>query len=238
VTIDHPRWCVAAVVAVLGGALVGCASMVDGTATVGANRAPLPSSGPEVKTSKLNDLLLGLDDVEALVGGRDMVVDERYSDMPQVGEVTYKPADCVGAAFNTIEPAYRGSGYIAVRGQLLKEPGDQFQHWVDQGVVAFGSAADADNYVVTATEVWRKCSHQFFSVIYPKEPTETWEIGSMRVSGGVATVSKYAEGGDGWSCSHAMAAKSNVVVDLAACSMAVTDQATKLVDEIEGRFPQ
>ena len=60
--------------------------------------------------------------------------------------VTVSEPDCQGALYTTSAPAYSGTGYTGVSGLVLSEPGDDYDHWVNQAAVAFPTADKAKAY--------------------------------------------------------------------------------------------
>ena len=73
----------------------------------------------------------------------------------------------------------------------------------------------------------------------------TWTIRAPVTTGGVTAAIVDEEAGDGYACAHGITAKSNVVIDVSACSYGMADQGsqgsavtTTIINAIAGRFPK
>ncbi|MCG5432380.1 sensor domain-containing protein [Mycobacterium sp. MYCO198283] len=236
-------------------AVTGCVSTVEGSAVAGTELsrptplvpvtgatpvAPAPppqtAAAPNVEEPALDGLLVPLDDVRNLLDAPELAVEQSYTAMPP-STVGYDPPTCVSAAYNVVEAAYRDSGFVAVRGVALQEPaGVQVTHNVDQGVVTFPDAAAAAGFVARSVDGWRQCATLPFTATRP-EVVERWTFGDVGEGGGIFTVSKSVEGGEGWRCGRAMTSKANVVVDVSACGFGITDQAAAIATRIRDKIP-
>jgi hypothetical protein len=218
-----------------------CSTTVGGTPKVELPRttasAPPPAApaAARVDETALDGLLLTVDDVRAITAAPDLQVDQTYEQMPP-STVGYVPEDCVRAAYNTVEAGYRDTRFSAVRGVVMQEPADaQLLHVVDQGLVTFPDADAATVYVSRTLEAWRRCAGTPFTALRP-EASEHWTFGQVSENGGVNAISKTADESD-WSCSHAITARANVVVDVSACGFSVADQATTIATRIRDKIP-
>jgi serine/threonine-protein kinase len=186
-------------------------------------------------------VLLDVPQINQITGSDAMTVVKSYDQMPGDEGASYSDPTCAGAVFNTVQTAYKGSHYVATRGSALNEPGEQFRHYVDEGVVSFGSGHDAREFLSTSHQVWGRCVGKH--VIYT--PTDgkpgTWTMRTPVTAGGVTAAVVDKEAGDGYTCSHGITAKSNVVIDVSACGYNIADQGvtvvSTLVNAIAGRFP-
>lgn len=216
-------------------AVAGCASNIDGTAKAGEIRLPVTPDGAKVSASELDGLLLSTQQIGDIVDA-DMKVDKTYDEVDPADGVTPSSEECTSVVYNTMAVGYVDSGYTAARGAILHDSSDQ--HRVDQGVVAFKGSQEADAYAVSAFKRFQKCAHSSVTMEYSTGSKETWDIGDVVTTGLGIAVSVSSEGTEGWKCWHSLAAKSNVVVDVAACGDDMADdQATKIVELIQGNFP-
>ncbi|MFZ0833912.1 MAG: sensor domain-containing protein [Mycobacterium sp.] len=233
-------WRVLVIAAAVVGLTCACSTTVDGTPR--AQRTQVPAATPAapdvaaVGEQQLDGLLLPLDDVRTIMDAPELEVHDTYAQMPP-STVGYVPEDCARAAFNTVEAGYRDSKFIATRGAVMQEPdtSTQLLHIVDQGVVTFPDEAAANTYVTRTVEAWRRCAGTPFTVLRP-EATEHWTFGDVTENNGISAIPKKTDGSD-WTCSHAIAARANAVVDVSACGFSVTDQATTIVGRIRDKFP-
>jgi hypothetical protein len=230
-----------AVATSVAGLVSACVSTVDGAPKPEHVQTTAPAEAPAappvavVSEQALDGLLLPVEDVRTVMDGPDLQVDQTYNQMPP-STVDYVPEDCVRAAYNTVEAGYRDSQYTAIRGVVMQEAADtEMLHVVDQGVVTFPDAAAATTYVTRTLEAWRRCAGTQFTAVRP-EASEHWTFGDVSENDGISAIPKTAEGSD-WSCSHAIAAKTNVVVDVSACGFSITDQATTIASRIRDKLP-
>lgn len=204
-------------------------------ATPAAPPTPAAPAGRDLGEQDLDPLLLPVDDVRAVVDAPDLQVEQNYAQMPP-STVGYVPEDCVRAAYNTVEAGYRDSQFTAIRGVVMQEPADaQMLHVVDQGVVTFPGAPAASTYVSRTLEAWRRCAGTPFTALRP-EASEHWTFGQVGENAGISAIPKTADGSE-WSCSHAITARANVVIDVSACGFSITDQATTIAARIRDKIP-
>jgi hypothetical protein len=220
--------------------VAGCVSTVAGVPRVGGDRAPL-SRGPDLAGAQLADVLLDVTAVNQLMGTTTMTESRTYDQMPG-DDGTYSDTACAGAVFNTVDAAYIGSGYVATKGAQLSDVGGK--HYVDQGVVAFGSSADAGKFFAASQDLWRGCVGKHVTYDAKNDSPITWTIRAPVTTGGITAAVVDEEGGDGYACAHGITAKSNVVVDVSACSNAMAEQgdrgiqvARTIINAIAGKFP-
>jgi serine/threonine-protein kinase len=221
-----------------------CATTVTGTpkaekSQAGSQPASTPAPTPAVGSiaeQDLEGLLLPVEDIQPVMDAPDLAVDKTYAEMPP-STVGYIPEDCASAAYNTVETGYRDSGFTATRGVVMQEPASapQLLHVVDEGVVAFPDATAAAAYVTKTVGEWGHCAKSPFTAQRP-ESVEHWNFGDVTENNGVTAIPKMTEG-SGWTCSHAITSKANVVVDVSACGFSVAGQASDIVSRIRDKIP-
>ena len=91
----------------------------------------------------LGRLLLSPDQINTAMGTTGMTVDHNTTTMTDVSAGVSDQA-CRPLSGVLIAQAYAGSGWSAFREQVLTESGNTHTHSVDQGVVSFSSAHDAE----------------------------------------------------------------------------------------------
>ncbi|WP_158018474.1 sensor domain-containing protein [Mycobacterium basiliense] len=233
-----PRWSIVLVAAVLG--VAGCAATVSGDPQAGSDRGPL-SWGPDLTGAQLATVLLDVAQVDEIVGSTEMVAVKRYDAMPNDAGASYSDPGCAGAVFNTVESGYRDSHYVAARGLELSEPDEHFQHYVDQGVVLFGSGKEARTFLATSRGVWGRCVGKHVTYTPLAGRPSTWTIRTPVTAHGITAAVVDREAGDGYTCSHGITAKSNVIVDVSVCGYNIADQGgsivAALVGAVAGKFP-
>jgi hypothetical protein len=214
----------------------GCVSKVAGVPRVGADRAPL-SWGPDLVAAQLADVLLDAATVNQLMSVNTMTELRTYDQMP-ADDGTYSDAACAGAVFNTVEAAYKGSGYVATKGAQFSDAGSK--HYVDQGVVAY-SGADARKFLAASQNSWHRCVGRHVTYKAKNDSSITWTIRTPVTADGITVAVVDQEGGEEYACAHGITAKSNVVIDVSACSNVMANQGPKIaraiINAIAGKFP-
>ena len=213
-------------------ALGGCASIVGGTAVVdpGATTATARAHG-------LPALLLGLDEMKQLLKFDDMAIQDTLARPDARG--IYEPASCVGAVFSSMAGSYDGSGYrdfYEVRESDVT--GGGLPHWVDQSVATFDNAAAAKDFAAKQVAQWRRCAGRQLTYAYPRPDDwqDTYRIGETIESGCVTMISNVITGDKHYTDIRALAAKSNIIVDLQFTGFDLTDEPAVAINRILDRI--
>jgi serine/threonine kinase PknH len=195
-----------------------CAGTVAGDPRAARDRAP----------SRLDLMLLGDAQINNIMGTTAMRTYRTYTDIPvQPGEV-YSPPECAVVLFNTTVPAYGASGYLGTRGKMIDANGTRSE--VDQAVVGFENSGAAETFVDAAKRAWQSCAGRNVTYTDTDGQRQRWLIGVPRTVGEITASDNVTP--DRWTCGHAMATRSDVVVDVDACGYDVTDQAVDIVKAI------
>jgi hypothetical protein len=226
------KWLIGAGV---GGAVVTIAALavlgsMSDSGSSGSSHST-PTTLPMVTPERLESVLLTAPQVNSIMGASTM----------QGGKVGQAPANasaqlsipaCHGALYPGETPTYNGSGYTKLNYLVLAEPGDHNDHFVDQDVATFPSADLARAFVKTSADQWKSCAGQVVTGTYDNGNTFRWTFGNL--VGDVPKLSQLdtQEDGGGWACQHVLNAVSNLVIDVRACGFAITDQASRIADEI------
>ena len=172
-------------------------------------------------------MLLNDAHINTIMNARTMRTYRVYTGIPvQPGEV-YSDPQCAVALFNTTVPAYSASGYVAARGKKIAENLNSVAHDIDEAVVAFQSPSEARKFVGTARAAWEGCGGTSVTYTGTDRVVQPWTLGMPRTVGEIIAINN--ETIDEWGCGHAVASKSNVVVDVDACCYNVADDATAIV---------
>jgi hypothetical protein len=208
-------------------ALSGCVSTVSGTAVRNANT--VPSDVPRLDKSALDKAVLGIDEINDIMGTTDLEVTSDIDNMTDSSDKVSDP-DCLGAMFGAEEPVYKGSGWTAVRDIVAREPDEDNDHWVEQTVVLYPQAANANRFLEKSRSIWQKCAGSSLAV-NTEDTSSLWEFGD--VSGdGLVTQMATQEDADGWGCQHALAAVSNLTAETWACGYSINDEASTMAVDI------
>jgi hypothetical protein len=210
----------------------GCSRSVPGAAHTLAAR---DRTARTVAPADLDKLLIADKQVAEIIGAPDVVTTRTYTGItPSQGEM-YSDPSCAPAIWNTMFPAYDGSGYTGAVGRWVEERGEQWTHHVDQAVVSFPSADDATRFVVRVEMLWQRCADVHLSTVEPPPAHKRlwYTIGYPKISDDISTVVDYREGHEGLAEVRAITSRSNVVIDVDTEGVGMNaEQATALVNAI------
>ncbi|WP_142386861.1 sensor domain-containing protein [Mycobacterium hubeiense] len=225
----------ALVLLVLACTVASCTTTVEGTARYAGTK---PSDGkPLVKNSQLPELLPSAAEMGKVMKVPGLLVALKYRKLESVPEDAISDPHCMGAVFGTVESVYRGSGYEGVYGHRLLDPAALTAGRMDAGVVTFGSAEEAHAFVAKQKDAWRECAGKPLTLKVSNQQVN-WNATPPKVSNGVNVLSRTQEGAGGFGCARGLAASSNVVADVVACSdnsHSVADHASAIVNLILDR---
>jgi serine/threonine kinase PknH len=191
---------------------------------------PVPPPPDPIATDRLSGLLLSTSDINSVMGSSTMEPGKPITEMDS-SSVTLSSPGCQGALYTSQDPVYAGTGYTGVSGLVSSEPGDNYDHWVNQAVVAFPSADKAKAFLQTSADKWKTCAGKTVTVTN-KSKTYRWTFAQINGSPPKITVLDTQEGADGWECQRAMGVANNVIVDVNACGYHISDQGGQIADKI------
>ena len=218
---------IAAVLIVIVGAAMGIWVVVKPN--------PKPAPAPQlIQTERLSDLLLSSSEIDSIMDSSTMQPGKPITSM-DTSSVTLSQPACQGALYTSQDPVYAGTGYTGVSGLVSSEPGDNYDHWVNQAVVLFPSADKAKAFLETSARNWKGCAGKTITVTN-KTKTYRWTFGQINGHPPKITVVDTQEGADGWECQRALGLANNVVVDVNACGYHIDqDQGGQITDKIVER---
>jgi hypothetical protein len=222
------RACAVSAVIAASVLLTGCVSTVSGTATRGQNAGP--SDAPPLDESKLDDVVLSIGEINAIMGSSTMEVTSELDEMTDHSADVSDPG-CLGAIYGAEEPVYSGSGYTAVLDQISREEGDDNEHWVEQTVVLYPSADKAQAFFDKSKTIWEDCSGSTVSVDDGGTAYD-WKIDDVNAEDALITQVTTQQDAAGWACQHALSPVSNITVEVWACSYSPGDEAATIVSDV------
>jgi serine/threonine kinase PknH len=198
---------------------------------------PPPAKPIPPDASRLAALLLNASEVNGVMGATNMTPGKPITSMETSTSVLSQP-NCLGALYTSQTSVYGGSGYSAISGLVSSESGDNFDHWVNQGVVTYPSVDQAKAFLSSSEDKWKGCAGKTVTVTN-KGKTYRWTFAQVTGGPPTITVTDTQEGADGWACQRVMSQANNVIVDVNACSYHIGDQASqvagKIVDKINSQ---
>ncbi|MCV7101279.1 sensor domain-containing protein, partial [Mycobacterium palustre] len=188
---------------------------------------------PVVPVSALPQMLAEPATVAAAVGSPAVIVlPDAHPDAMWNAHVDNP--NCLGVYHPAELPVYQGSGWTAVQGQVLREPGDRPHNTVIQAVVSFPTAEAATDFASGQRRSWARCVGRSVTATY-KDGSETFSVGNVKNDSDVLKARLIQQDSSGWSCQRALNTRNNVVIDVAVCSFVPGDQAVTIATEIAGR---
>jgi hypothetical protein len=177
-------------------------------------------------------LLLIPEQVNAAMGATDMSVTKKHNAMSD-DSATMKPKECLAIDGAVQAPVYADSGFTAVRDETVQE-GDNFTHYVEQAVVLFPSAKQADAFFAVSAKQWPAC-HQYTHTQSGSE----WTPGPIsNANGTLSTIATQQNAkAPGWACGRALAVRNNIIVDVNTCSADPKDSAVNIANQIAAKVP-
>jgi hypothetical protein len=223
-------------VVVRGRGVGAIALLLIGAAPAAACTRPVHHADPPPAVDELVTMLADESAVNAIMGTTTLRIYYRYRSLPgwPQGDVYSRP-ECLALTANAMEPTYGGSHYGEMRGARLDETGNSAGFNIDEAVVAFENAADAQAFVTASVRTWNSCANAVLTITSNDRPTLRWNMGSPRLVDGVQLVDLVQTNSPSWRGSHAMRATNNVVIDVRVTGFGTTDQAARLVNAIAGR---
>jgi serine/threonine kinase PknH len=198
--------------------------------------AATPRTSP-VPRAALDGLLLSPDQISTAVGATGMTVAEYKTTMYDDSTNVADPA-CRSLAGSLMAQAYAGSGWSALREQILRDAGDTWPHHVDQGVVLFPSARAASGFFTASAQQWPACSNRLVTYSEAGQPDNVYNVGPVSNINGTLTYSttQPAINTGVWACQRALTAADDVVIDIYACSWnPAGDAATDIAHQIAAK---
>ncbi|MDT7767456.1 MAG: serine/threonine kinase PknH [Mycobacterium sp.] len=227
---SRTKWLIAGGVGAAVVLVTVVAALVGGRGST-SQSGPTQTTVPTVAPERVDSVLLTGPQINTIMGAADMQPG-KLGQAPADPSVQLSVPECNGALYPGESPTYNGSGYTKLNYLVLTEPGDTSNHFVDQDVAAFPSTELARNFVKTSADQWKSCAGQVVTVTYKNGNTFRWTFGDLVGDAPKISQLDSQEDGRGWACQHALSAVSNVVIDVRACGFQITDQASRIADEI------
>lgn len=207
--------------------VAGCASTVVGTAVRAQGGG---SNLPDLTEADLGRVLLSVGEINGVMGATGIRETGSTEDMSDNSAVV-SDLDCLGAMYGAEEKVYKGSGWTAVRDEVLQEPTGDNEHWVEQIAVLYPSADKAQRFLAESRSTWQSCENSSIDVDRD-DVHATWDVGPVDLSDEVLTQGIEQQDAGGWGCQHAMASAANLIVEVWACSDSIGDEAKAIATDM------
>jgi serine/threonine-protein kinase len=207
------------------------------TAQPSATAQPSTASQAVALTAEaaLEGLLLSPDQINTAMGATAMTIISSRSGTYDESAVVSDKA-CLTMTDSAEATAYAGSGSGALRGQFLTETGASYTHLVDQAVVLFPSAHDADAFFTASAQSWPACANRQFTY-NDSGKLAVWTVGPVSNINGTLSATKTRVNANGWTCQRALTVAANVAIDVTACTHNQPGPAVNIAKEIAAKVP-
>lgn len=215
----------------------GCAATTGGTATPAA---PLQATTAQT----LPALLLSAPAVGTALHSDEVVVTREvnapWDDSAHFTSGGSPDLGCLAIAGAAQRAVYDGTGWTALRGQVLREPptSPAWAHFATQAVVLFPSARAAGEFYDRSRTDWAGCSDRALTYAQQLAPDQVWRVGSVGTERDMITVGRSQDSPQQWFCQRALTVRGNVAVDVEACDAGgPTGAAADIAAAIGERLP-
>jgi len=179
---------------------------------------------------KLASYLLGPQEIGAIVKDSNMVVDGPSGDL-RTPQSSLSNPDCAPVHEAVLAASYQGAaGFSAVASQIVHSK-DADTRRIVEGVAGFSSADAAGAFVQSSLSKWNACAGRTVTVTVNGK-NSNWLFSAAQGTPTEITTWQSRVDGTG-SCSRALRAVSDKVIDVSACGPANgTSDATRIAEQI------
>jgi serine/threonine kinase PknH len=188
--------------------------------------APPTTTVPPIAESALAGLLLTPDQISTAMGASGMTVTSTVTTLPGNGPARVSDQACIPLSAAASTATYADSGWIAVRGQELKQPATgRPLHDVAQFVVLFSGQQDASAFFASSAQRWLACSSRQFTVSAPGTgmPDFVETVGPVTNTNGTLSATLTSPMNSSVTCQRALTVANNVAIDVQACNASPSD---------------
>lgn len=226
---------------IIGGSAVAAIAVITLVAAIVVRGAkpqppPPPPPPPTVAPASLDSLLLSVQETDSIMGVSNLEPGKVYDQMTDTPPQISDPA-CAGAKVNALQSVYQGSGYSSVADQVLTAEKPQYV-FVNQSVVLYPSADQAVKFLRESEDGWKKCADENVTVTADDGSQYNWTFDAVKNdSKNQISQRSTQEGMGGYGCEHVIRVLSNAIIETRACSDRVTDEASRMADEMAAKAP-
>lgn len=218
-----------------GAAVVVAVLVVVAVRALPINEPQPPAPPPPMTPASVNTLLLTTNETEAIMGVSNLEPSKVFDQMTESSQRISNTA-CAGAQFNAVKSVYDGSGYSVVADQVLTAESPEYVY-VNQTVVLYPSADQAEKFLSRSTDAWRNCAGESVTVTTEDGTTYNWSFDQVDDDSDHHQISQLTrqEGMGGYGCGHALRVVSNAVIETRSCSDRVTDEASRMAESMAAK---
>jgi serine/threonine kinase PknH len=196
-----------------------------------------PTAAAPGVPGRLDSVLLSAADVAAIMGVANLESPGPTQALrPPTG--TLSNLDCLGAFEPIVDSAYAGSGYKAVRGQQLQIAPRDPNYRVYEAAVSFPNAEKAQAFVTTQAGKWKACNDAQVDMTTPDTIVHHWTFAPVTGDPPKITQVRTPKDPTKPACQRVLSAVSDVVLDVEACAVGVTDQGSRIAQQMAANVKQ
>jgi hypothetical protein len=190
-----------------------------------------PTAAPTAAPSRVEPILLGVQEVSTIMGDTNMVAGA-HGDRPRGPQGTLSIPECVGAFEPIEESVYRTSDPTAVGWAVYHTAGNDQAHRVVESVASFPSAEKARAFVESSAEKWRACAGQNVTMTGSNGKGVEWAVGNVTGAAPRITQVRTQADNSARTCQHTLSAVSDLVIDVQVCGNDISDPATRMAEQM------
>lgn len=233
-------------VAAAGVLVAACGGSDQGSPASTSTTSTTPTR-PPLGQAALDAILLTPAEADAAMGTTGMAIKEKIDALPDNSNKQWPqgwkwPADCLFAYGAGEAQVYAGSGFTAVRGNndtaTGTVPSGEMDPELDQAVVLFPSAKEANAFFTTSSQRWPACANRQFTTPGDADsPEAVWQVGALSTANDSLSLpitmtmtkgSTTLKAG----CQRVLTVRNNVAIDLSVCGKDPGDVGVKIAKQI------
>jgi hypothetical protein len=200
--------------------------------------APTSTAPPMVAVPALAGLLLPAEQIADIVGATNMSKSTGFPALVPADRREIAEADCASAWNAGQDSVYAGTGETGAYSQARRADEKPLRHIADEAVIAYPNADAAAKVVAKQFAQWSACSGRTVTLTPPPpRAARLFTFGPVTNTSGVLSMTQTSVDNAIWGCQRALAARSNVVIDIRACRPDTTNQAVDILDAIAAKIP-
>jgi hypothetical protein len=194
-----------------------------------------PSTPAEVALEKL---LFSPDQMNSTMGTTGMRAGKATPGTHDAG-ATVPDTACLAIQGPADPKVYEGSGWTTMSGQ--KDFDLETSVTVDQDVVLFPSAHEADAFFTASAQRWQACSNRQYTLTVAGLPDRAVSVGSVSNTNGTLSAIRTAQSANGLTCQRALTVADDVAIDISVCHTngadSKPDAAVDIAHQIAAKVP-
>lgn len=207
----------------------------DGPSSSPSATTPAGPPGQPVPASALSGLILPPEQVTRIMGGANMPSVASSADTWTNTSPYISDKECTGPYEPADRETYLNSGAVASQFQAMENPAGP--EAVQQALIAFPTAAAAQQLFAAQHEKWSACAGRSYTVTIPPQPPRQWSFSALSTPGGTLVLTTIREARKEAGCQRALAARNNIIIDVGACNMSLDKKGLEILNAIAAKVP-